>query len=311
MPIFRLEGADISNAQLVIAQETNLELESHLEDWLENSPWALAQEPILWIGRQTSVSVEESTIFPDLLGLDANGNLVIVELKRDEAPREVVAQVLEYAARANELSEEQIQKIAKDYFENGEEFKGKHFQDVFKDVFDIPDTDEVPPLNRNLRLYIVAGSISAGVARVCRFLRTSHGMDINCIDVCTFETEESDEIIVSMETKVGDEDIIVSKTKGRSGESLSHQMVFEAVQEFTNGDPNITFSLNNIEQVSKKKYPDYNINSVRRRIRGDCVNFHSRNNYTIDKDRYWWEEKNKYRLYNREKDSIESNGETN
>ena len=33
--------------------------------------------------------------------------------------------------------------------------------------------------------------------------------------------------------------------------------------------------------------------------------------YTIDKDRYWWEERDKYRLYNREKDSIESNGETN
>lgn len=311
MPIFRLEGGDISKAKLVIAQETNLELESHLEDWLQNSPWALAQEPILWIGRQTSASVEESTIFPDLLGLDTEGNLVIVELKRDEAPREVVAQLLEYAAWANELSEQQIQEIAEDYFENGEEFNGKHFQDVFKDVFDIPDTDEVPPLNRNLRLYIVAGSISAGVVHVCRFLRTSQGMDINCINVSTFQTEESDEIIVSMETKVGDENIIVSKTKRRSGESLSHQMVFEAVQEFTNGDPNITFSLNDIEQVSKKKYPNYNINSVRQRIRGDCVNFRSRNDYTIDKDRYWWEEKNKYRLYNREKDSIESNGETN
>lgn len=128
MPIFRLEGDDISNSRLVIAQETNLELESHLEDWLENSPWALAQEPILWIGRQTSASVENSTIFPDLLGLDANGNLVIAELKRDKAPREVVTQLLEYAAWANELLEEQIQEITIDYFEKRNKLKGLDFK---------------------------------------------------------------------------------------------------------------------------------------------------------------------------------------
>ena len=312
MPIFRLEGDDISKAKLVIAQETNMELESHLEDWLENSPWALIQdELILWIDRQPSARDEDGTVFPDMLGVDADGNLVIVELKRDKAPREVIAQLLEYAAWANELSDEEIQQMAENYFEKRNESDRKQLQEVFKDVFELTDTDEIPPLNRNLRLYVVASDIPTRVARVCRFLRTTQGMDINCINVSTFQTEESDEIIVSMETKVGDEDIIVSKTKGRSGESLSHQMVFEAVQEFTNGDPNITFSLNNIEQVSKKKYPGYNINSVRQRIRGDCVNFRTRNNYTIDKDRYWWEEKNKYRLYNREKDSIESNGKTN
>ena len=111
MAIFRLnvEDDNLHNAELVIAKETDIELESHLESWLENSPWALVEgEPILWIGRQTSANVEESTIFPDLLGVDSEGNLVIVELKRSRAPREVVAQLLEYAAWAKELSDEQI-----------------------------------------------------------------------------------------------------------------------------------------------------------------------------------------------------------
>ena len=44
MPIFRLDGD-----KLIIAQETNLELEKHLENWLENSPLALAQEPFLFL----------------------------------------------------------------------------------------------------------------------------------------------------------------------------------------------------------------------------------------------------------------------
>ncbi len=305
MPIFRLEGDDISNAKLVIAQETDLELESHLEDWLENSPPALAQEPILWIGRQTSTGDEEGTIFPDLLGVDAEGNLVIVELKKDRAPRDVVAQLLEYAALADELSEEKIKEIAETYFETRDEFKGKQFYDAFKDVFDISDTDEVPPLNRNLRLYVVAGDIPVRVARVCRFLRTSYGMDISCIDVSTFQTKAG-ERLVSMEAKVGDEDVVVTQTKRRSGEKLTDQMVWEAVQAFTNGDANVEFTLKDIERVVSEKHPDFNVQRVRNRIRGGCVNFRTRRNYPpIGEDRYWWIERGKYRLYDPERDKVE------
>ena len=168
MPIFRLEGD-----QLIIAQETDLELESHLEDWLENSPRALTQEPLLWIGRQTSASVEDGTIFPDLLGVDAEGNLIIVELKRDEAPRKVVAQLLEYAAWANELSDAEIHGVAKTYFATRSGFQDETFDDAFRMVFDILETDELPRLNRVLRLFIVAGEIPTRIVQVCRFLRTA------------------------------------------------------------------------------------------------------------------------------------------
>jgi len=70
MPIFKLKkrNDDIENGVLIPAEKTSIELEKHLESWLENSPWAIAQEPLLIIGRQTSASQEESeTIFPDLL----------------------------------------------------------------------------------------------------------------------------------------------------------------------------------------------------------------------------------------------------
>ncbi len=99
MPIFKPKqtGQDISQAELVEASKTELVLEQHLESWIAQSPWAIAQEPILLIGRQASAFNEDNTIFPDLLGLDKDGNIVIVELKRGKTPREVVAQLLEYA----------------------------------------------------------------------------------------------------------------------------------------------------------------------------------------------------------------------
>ena len=319
MPIFRLEKSeedDMSKAELVIAQETNLELEKHLENWLENSPrQTLVREDFLWIGRQTSITDEDSsTIFSDLLGVDSEGNFIIAELKKGRTPRDVVAQLLEYAAWADRLSEPDIRDIAETYFETRDEFKGKTFDEAFREVFDLPETDEIPPLNGRLRLFIAAEEIPARVAHVCRFLRNSHSMDINCVAVSIFQTELG-EVVVSTETIVGDEDFAAPKTQQREQPSSPprlqsdhpiDQVTWEAVQEFTKGDPNATFTLIDIEKILSEKYPDLaESSSPRNRIRGSCVNFSTRRNYPKGEDRYWRVEKGRYRLYDPEKDKVE------
>jgi RecB family endonuclease NucS len=65
-----------------------------VEGWIAKQPELLGLE-ILVIGRQVASDFGGRI---DLLGIDADGNLVIVELKRDRTPREIVAQVLDYAS---------------------------------------------------------------------------------------------------------------------------------------------------------------------------------------------------------------------
>ncbi len=316
MPLFRLEKSDeddMSRAELVIAQETNLELEKHLEHWLENSPrQTLAQEDFLWIGRQTNVTDEGGTIFSDLLGVDSAGNLVIAELKKGRTPRDVVAQLLDYAAWANGLSESQIRDIAVTYFETRGVFEGKTFDDAFREVFEIPDTDELPLLKQKLRLFVVAEEIQPRVASVCRFLRTSHGMDISCIAVSIFQTE-SGEVVVSTETIVGDEDFAASKAQQHtsppsrwSGDKQEQeQVVWEAVQKFISGDPNDTFAPADIDKAVENRYSDFPVYTVRRWIRGGCVNFPKRSDYPESENRYWRVERGVYRLYDPKNDKVE------
>ena len=305
MAIFRLkfEDNELSKADLIVAQETSLKLETYLESWLERSPWALAQEPILWIGRQTTASVEEGRIFPDLLGVDSEGNLVVVELKRGMAPRETVAQLLEYAAWADELSDERIHELAATYFQTRSTFQGMSFTDAFRSVFEI---DETPALNQRLRLFILAAEIPAAVARVCRFLRTSHGIDVSCVGVTIFQTQ-SGEILVSTEVKVGEENVVAPKrteTLRWSGEKPVKQVVWEAVQELTQGNKDVTFAPKDVTTVILKKYPNFNRSTVGCQIISDCVNHSSRHYYPGGDDRYWWIEKGKYRLYNSERDKV-------
>ena len=306
----RLEGGGMSKAALVIAKETDLDLECHLEDWLENSPAALIyNEQILWIDRQSSAKDELGNIYPDLLGVDYQGNLIIVELKKGRTPRDIIAQLLEYAAWADELSESQIHEIAEAYFDTRDELQGKTFDSAFKTLYDVPESDELPPLNRNLRLFIVAEEISSRVVRVCRFLRTSHGMDVRCIAVSTFKTESGEEL-VSAETKVGDDVIAIPKTQLQraahasrwTGDKPVAQVVWEAVMEITSGDVDIEFAIKDLKPVILGKYPDFNMNNLGPEIASGCVNHPSRKHHKGDKDRYLRIDTGRYRLYDREND---------
>ena len=305
MAIFRLnvEDDNLHNAELVIAKETDIELESYLESWLENSPWALVEgEPILWIGRQTSANVEESTIFSDLLGIDSEGNLVIVELKKSKAPRDVVAQLLEYAEWAEKLSDEQIHGIAATYFQSLK--KETPLQDAFSEMFE----DEMPALNRRLRLFVVAGEISRRILQVCSFLRTSHNMDINCLAVSTFQTE-SGEVLVNTESKVGQEDIVTPKTARQnarwSGGKPVREVVLEAVQELTKKDTKVEFAHKEVYSLILKKYPDFNMGTARLQLIAGCPNQPSYRNFSGNYKYYWRVRPGIYRLYDPKRDKVE------
>jgi hypothetical protein len=304
MPIFKLkkENNNIENAVLVPASKTSLELEKHLEAWIENSPWAIAQEPLLIIGRQTTaITNDHGTIFPDLLGIDKEGNLVIIELKKGRTPREVIAQLLEYATWANDLSDEKIHDIAKSYFISLD--IEKDIEILFLETF---ETDEMPSLNQRLRLFIVAEDISASVANVCRFLRQVHAVDVSCIQFNIFQTE-SGEVLVSSESFVGHEDVVSPKKTAPlqrwAGEKSVKQVVWESVQEFTQGDVKKVFSPKDICQIIFKKHPNFNRSTVGCQIISDSINHTSRHYYPGGEDRYWWKEKGKYKLLDSATDS--------
>ena len=290
----------------MIVPPTDIKLERHLEGRLENSPRALTLEPILWIGKQLSARTEEGTVFPDLLGVDAEGNLILVEFKRDQAPREVIAQLLEYATWANELIEQQIHEIGESYFENRDGFKESTFQDTFRYTLEIPENDELPLLNQSLRLFIVAEKIPERVVNVCEFLRASHGMNISCIKVTAYQTV-SNETIISMEVIVGNELVIYPRHPSTSSSQPSWQLdgktgkevVWEAAQKLTNEDYNVDFTLSQLYDSISEKYSDFKPHVMRRLIGEDRVNDPTPNDNSIvnSNGKYWWVDKGKYRLY--------------
>lgn len=86
-------------------------LEKKLEDILvETKLKPLFNRELLIIGRQIPTS---SGKFLDILAIDENGQLIIVELKRGQAPRDVIAQILDYASWLKSIPERELEGIFK------------------------------------------------------------------------------------------------------------------------------------------------------------------------------------------------------
>jgi RecB family endonuclease NucS len=81
--------------------------EQKLEEMIVSDPRILSTE-WLPIGRQESTNHGGRI---DLLAIAPDGSLVLIELKRDRAPREIVAQALDYASWVEDLTAEKIVQI--------------------------------------------------------------------------------------------------------------------------------------------------------------------------------------------------------
>ena len=81
--------------------------EEKLEEILQNHIDIL-NEKWLVIGRQVKTKFNK---YIDLLAIDINGSLIIIELKKQKTPREVVAQGIDYASWIKNLKSEEVSEI--------------------------------------------------------------------------------------------------------------------------------------------------------------------------------------------------------
>jgi hypothetical protein len=93
--------------------------------------------------------------------MDAEGDLVVIELKRNKTPRDVVAQTLDYASWVQDLSYDEIKDI---YAEQNE---AKELEEGFDDAFGTSLPEE---LNQKHRLIVVASELDSSSERIIDYL---------------------------------------------------------------------------------------------------------------------------------------------
>ena len=114
----------------------------------------------------------------DLLCMDRGYKLIVLELKKELTPREVTAQVIEYASYVAEMEKD---SLARAYIAYAEKHPGvpKTLNEAFRAKFgvelDDSQIDNVP------RMVIVAAKMDDGTEHIIRYLRQTYNVDINIL----------------------------------------------------------------------------------------------------------------------------------
>ena len=161
--------------------------EETLHDWLESNPEGILEDnELLIIGREVLTDLGG---YIDLLGVDSAGNVVVVELKRDQTPRDTVAQALEYSAFAERLSVDQLETISRTYMND----ESLNFAEHHRQHFDLSESDAVA-FNKDQRIVIVCQEVAPQIRQTAQFLN-SKGVSVTCVEFAFFQAVGGDRLI--------------------------------------------------------------------------------------------------------------------
>lgn len=155
----------VSDQGLVESQRKALDLENRIEDWVARDLSLIGVDGII-IGRQV-VTAHGKRI--DLLAMDEEGNLIIIELKRDKSARDIVAQILDYASWVCKLTTKEVHELARGYCDKtlAEMYRAKYGKAA-------PET-----LNATHQMIVVASEVDEATKRIIEYLSQEHDVGIN------------------------------------------------------------------------------------------------------------------------------------
>jgi len=198
---FQMNLWKVNGNTLVGIDKTRLDSEDRLEDWLVNDASMLGIELFI-IGKQVS-TINRGRI--DLLAIDRQGDLLVLELKRDRTPRDVIGQILDYASWVRNLDYEEVNAIASNYLKES-------LPDAFRKHFDEPLPENI---NTAHSMIIIASEFDESSERIVQYLADECGVNINVV-FFTFFKQDDNEFIGRAWLKDPDQVQEVSKTRKRS-----------------------------------------------------------------------------------------------
>lgn len=138
----------------------------------------------LLIGQQV-LTAYNSTV--DLLAIDASGSLIIIELKRNKTPREVVAQAIDYASWVESIDSTKVADIF-EKFSDAYLSSKKSLDQAFVERFGFPLAED--DLNSSHQIVIVASELDSSSERIVKYL-SNWGILINIIFFQVFKDGEN------------------------------------------------------------------------------------------------------------------------
>jgi len=157
-----------------------------LEKWVEDYPDILGEKLLILTTEYDKFDKTNERL--DLLALDSLGNLVVIELKRDDSGKNVDLQALKYAAYCSNLTLDDVIKEHQSYLSKNQNSVTEG--DAKKQIMDFIKNDEFEELSEKPRIILVSKEYRPEVTASVLWLR-KFGIDITCVKLTPYEFSEN------------------------------------------------------------------------------------------------------------------------
>lgn len=189
--LFRIES---EKRDLVPIPEQDFSASNFLErydiqEWIASSPEVLG-ESLLIIAKEDSC-FSGTNERPDLIALDKQGNIVVIELKRDDSGADVHWQAIKYAAYWSSFSKEEILNRFRNYLSSIGQFpEGTKDEDLLQDIGKFVEKDEIE-FNTDQRIILVSHRFSKEVVTAVNWLVEKGNVNISCITLSPYYDQQT------------------------------------------------------------------------------------------------------------------------
>lgn len=166
--------------------KSSLDYEDRLEKWLINDISVLSNDLAI-IGNQVTTPYGKKI---DILAINSEGELIVIELKRDRTYREVISQVLDYATWVKDITYDEINRILSLHG------IGKYtlIDELFTTNFN-KDFEEID-FNSDHKMLIVGSEIDDSTIRIIKYLsQEPFNVNINAVNFNYFKNNNGKEYL--------------------------------------------------------------------------------------------------------------------
>jgi len=170
--------------------------EADLESWIKSNPQIIGED-IAVIGEQ----VQTASGPLDFIGIDNTGNTVIIELKRNQLPREALVQAIDYASDIADWDIDRLREICLAFTNQG-------LEDYLSEKFDGISIEDLA-INQTQRILLIGFSIEESLNRMIEWLSDKYSLGINAIILSYNKTKQGDEIL--SRSSIIPEEVVIQK----------------------------------------------------------------------------------------------------
>ncbi len=183
-----------------------------IQEWIESTPEVLG-EKLLIIAKEKSY-FEGTRERPDLIALDKVGNVVVIELKRDDSGQSMEWQAIKYASYWSKFKMNKIIEVFADYLQKSGETGTESDEDnVSQRILEFIDDDNLDNINARQRIILVSHRYAREVTSAVNWLIDSYNMSIKCVQLIPYYDSDKEAYYLQSNEILpvtGVEDLIIS-----------------------------------------------------------------------------------------------------